>query len=252
MRALAGALLAFAFHVAPALATQRALFDEGSRLYQEENFAGAVTAYTRVLEEGFEGGTLYYNLGNAYFKLGRLGPAILSYERARRFMPRDDDLRANLELARSLTTDDITPRPAFLPFAVVRWWVDLLPRSALIGTVGLAYVLAMVALVAAVLRPGTPTASWAVRTGRAGGAIALVFSINLAVRELGVGEPPEGIVLAESAPVQSAPSDDTDLHLFTIHAGTKVRLDQQSDEWLEVVLEDGRVGWIREEGVERI
>ena len=50
-------------------------------------------------ESGLESGELHYNLGNAWFRLGELGPAILHYERARRSMPRDDDLAANLALA---------------------------------------------------------------------------------------------------------------------------------------------------------
>jgi len=227
-----------------ALPAQQAFFNEGNRLYQNEDYAGAIKAYERILEEGYESGAVYYNLGNAYFKLGQLGPAILNYERARRLMPRDGDLRANLELARSLTTDEITPLPTFLPFAVVRWWVDLLPLTTLRLTVAATYVVALVGLTVLVLRRGTPLARWAGRGAVAGGAVALVFGINLLVREAGIGRPDEAVVLAEAVSVQSAPADDPDLQLFTIHEGTKVRLDRAADQWAEVVLADGRVGWV--------
>ena len=45
-------------------------------------------------------------------------------------------------------------------------------------------------------------------------------------------------------PVRSAPLDDEALTLFTVHEGTKVRVDRRSEAWAEVVLEDGRVGWV--------
>lgn len=236
----------------PQAASQQASFEEGNRRYQDEDYAGAVRAYEQILEEGYESGTLYYNLGNAYFKLGELGLAILNYERARRLMPRNGDVRANLELARSLTTDDITRRPPFFPFAVMRWLVDLLPRSALVGTVTFGYLVAITALILIVLRPGTPVARWAAYAALGGGAVTIVLGINLAVRELGVAQSRGAIVLAESAPVQSAPSADPDLQLFTLHEGTKVALEQESAEWVEVVLEDGRVGWVRAEVLEVI
>lgn len=232
--------------------TQQASFEEGNRLYQNEDYAGAVRAYQQILEDGYESGTLYYNLGNAYFKLGELGLAILNYERARRLMPRDRDVRANLELARSLTTDDITPRPPFFPFAVIRWWVDLLPRSALSASVTFGYLLAVAGLILIVMRPGTVAARWGGRTAIGGGVVTVILGINLAVRELGIAQTRAAIVLAESAAVQSAPSEDPDLQLFTIHEGTRVALDQESAEWVEVALEDGRVGWMRVEALEVI
>lgn len=244
--------LTSALGVVTPLRAQQAFFSEGNRLYQEEDYAGAVEAYERILEEGYESGVLYYNLGNAYFKLGRLGPAILHYERARRLMPRDGDVRANLDLARSLTTDEIAPLPTFLPFAAVRWWVDLLPMTTLRLTVAGGYVVALAALTVIVVRRGTTLARWAGRGAIAAGAVAVVLGINLVVREAGIGRPEEAVVLAEAVSVQSAPSDDPELQLFTIHEGTKVRLDQAGDRWAEVVLGDGRVGWVPVEVLGRI
>lgn len=238
--------------VTPQLGAQEAFFTEGNRLYQEDDYTGAIRAYERILEEGYESGALYYNLGSAYFKQGRLGQAILHYERALRLLPGDGDVRANLELARSLTTDDITPLPTFLPLAVARWWVDLLPLSSLRVTVAAGYVLAIAGLTAVVLRRRTPFARWAGRAAGAGGMLCLVFGINLFLRETGIGRPDEAVVLAEAVSVQSAPSDDPDLQLFTIHEGTKVRLDQAGELWAEVVLADGRVGWVPVEALGRI
>ena len=236
--------LVIAWGAAP-VAAQEAFFDEGNRRYQEGDYAGAVGLYERILESGLESGELHYNLGNAWFRLGELGPAILHYERARRMMPRDDDLRANLELARSLTVDRVAPLPGFWLFRVARWWIELLPRPALLGVVALAWLVTIGALIVAVIGRGDLLPAWSRRTAAVAGVATLVFGFSLLAREVDVGRPDEAIVMAEEAAVRSAPSDDDELLIFTVHEGTKVRVERRSDAWAEIVLEDGKVGWVR-------
>ena len=71
---------------------------------------------------GLSSPALDYNIGNAHFRLGELGSAILHYERARRAAPGDENIRANLVLAAVLSTaDDIIPLPEFWVVQAVRW-----------------------------------------------------------------------------------------------------------------------------------
>ena len=233
-------------------AGQGAFFDEGNQRYQEGDFHGALERYSRILADGLESGELYYNIGNTYFKLGELGPAILYYERARRLMPGDGDLLANLELARSLTADEVVPLAGFWLFRAVGWWVGLLPRPALVWLVALAYLTAMTALIPVILRPATALAAWGRRVAITGATVAVIFGLNLAVRELDIGAAEEAVIMAEEAEVQSAPSDDSALQIFAVHEGTKVRIDRRSDAWIEIVLEDGKVGWVRADQLEPI
>jgi tetratricopeptide (TPR) repeat protein len=238
--------------LADQVAAQQELIERGNQLYQESDFTGALEAYLAVLEAGFEGADLYYNLGNAYFKTGDLGSSILSYERALRLRPRDTDVRANLELARSLTADEIEPLPRFWVFSVLSWWVNFLPRAALIALVTAAYLLVAAGLCLRILSPGIRVASWG--TWVAGGAavVLLVSGTTLLARQGILGGTEWGIVMAEEVAVQSAPSGEDDLTLFRVHEGTKVRIDQDTDTWSEVVLEDGRVGWIPSDVLETI
>ncbi len=246
-----GAACLLLLPAAPAEA-QSAFFDEGNRLYQTGDFQGALDRYQRILDEGIESGELFYNIGNAHFRLGELAPAILNYERARRLMPGDDDLLANLALARSMTVDDIDPRPEFWLFRVIGWWVGLLPRAALIRLVALAWVTAVAGAAVVVLRPGPGLAAWARRTALAAAAVTLVFGVNLVARELDLGADEEAIVMADKVQVQSAPSDDPALQIFAVHAGAKVIVDRRADDWVEIVLENGAVGWMRAEHVELV
>ncbi len=240
-----GLAVLLAFFLVPETLAQESFFEDGNRLYQQGDYQAALDNYLRILNSGLESGPLHYNIGNAYFKLGRLGEAILHYERARRLIPGDEDLRANLELARSLTVDEIEPLPRFWLFRAVSWWVRLLPRGWLALLVGAGYVLAMAGLVVAILKRGNAAAGWARGIAIGSAAVALIFGINLTVLELGIGQPAEAIIMAEEVAVQSAPSDDRALQVFTIHEGTKVRVEQRTEEWVEIVLEDGKVGWVR-------
>ena len=233
-------------------AGQGAFFDEGNQRYQAGDFDGALERYAQILDDGLESDELYYNIGNTYFKLGELGPAILYYERARRLMPSDGDLLANLELARSLTADEIAPLPGFWLFRAGGWWVGLVPRGALVWLVALAYLVAMTAVILVILRPATVLAAWGRRLAIAGATVTLVLGLNLAVRELGIGAAEEAVIMAEETAVQSAPSDDSALQIFAVHEGTKVRTDRRSDVWIEIILEDGKVGWVRADQLEPI
>ncbi len=247
-----GLVILLAVFLGPEAAGQKSFFEDGNRLYQQGDYQAALDNYLRIIDSGLESGALHYNIGNAYFKLGRLGEAILHYERARRLIPGDRDVRANLELARSLTVDEITPLPRFWLFRAVDWWIGLLPRGWLALLVGAAYLVVTAGLVVVVLKRGTAAARWARGIAIGSAVVTLIFGVNLAVVEFGIAQPEEAIIMAEETPVQSAPSDDRALLIFTIHEGTKVRIDQRSEEWVEIVLEDGKVGWVRTEVLEVI
>ena len=234
------------------IAAQQTLFDEGNRRYQEGDFAGAITSYGAVLEGGFESAELYYNLGNAHFRLGEVAEAIVSYERAARLDPANDDIRANLELVSRMLQDRIEPLPRFWVLSAFDWWMRLIPRTLLRASVAVCYLVLGATLVLIVLRR---SAGWRTALRRTAYAAALgtaVLGATLAVRETGLGQPEEAVVMAVEARVLSAPSEEGGLTVFTLHEGTRVRIDRRAGEWAEIVLADGKVGWLPLEVLEVI
>lgn len=241
---LAIALLLIAMSTPAVANAQAEIVAQGNQLYQQGDYPGAVAAYRAVLEGGFESPALHYNLGNALFKTGDLGGSILEWERARSLDPADPDVLANLALARSLTADAIEPLPRFWLLAAVSWWVDLFPRAWLIGVVATAW-LALGAGLSIRTLARREHVRWAGGwTATLAGVIVLVLGTNLFVRELELGRDERGVILADAVPVRSAPAEEDDLTLFEIHEGTLVRVDQRAGDWAEVVLEDGKVGWV--------
>jgi len=237
------AALALLLHPLAGLA-QEEIAIQGNQYYQDGDYDAAIEAYEAVLGAGFESGDLYYNVGNAYFKSGDLGRSILSWERALVRMPGNLDVLANLELARSLTADAVEALPRFWLLSAAGWWVDLLPRGALATVVVLAWLALTGGGMVRILSRG----EWLRRLGywlALGGAVGVVvLGTNLVVREFGLGQHERAVILAEVVAVRSAPAEDDDLTLFEIHEGTRVRIDQRTGTWAEVVLDDGKVGWI--------
>ena len=224
--------------------TQEAFFREGNRLYREGDFAGAVASYGSAVEGGFESSPLHYNLGNAHFRLGEFGAAVLHYERALRLDPGNDDIRANLDLVNQRLQDRIEPLPRFWLLAAFDWWMALIPRGMLEALVSACYLLLGAAVVLIVLGRPKGWGGGLRRFAYAAVVATVLLGATLLVREAGMGRPEEGILMVAEAKVLSAPSEDAGLTLFTLHEGIKVRIDRRTGEWAEVVLADGKVGWL--------
>ena len=84
------------------------------------------------------------------------------------------------------------------------------------------------------------------------GLVTIVFGVNLASREFGLTHQERAVVMAPELDAHSAPSEDPNLRVFSIHAGTTVRVDRRAEGWAEIILPDGRVGWVRLEGLETV
>lgn len=226
------------------VAAQDEILASANQSYQEGAYEEAIEAYSAVQSGGYNSAGLEYNLGNAWFKSGNLARAILHWERALALAPGDDDTMANLELARSITVDAVEPLPTFWLFDLASRWVGLLPMTLLLTLVAAGWLgtTGGVALRMLARTDGLAVAGrWTTRVGL---VLFVVFGVNLVVREAGWGQPERAIVMAELVPVRSAPADDDDLTLFEVHEGTRVRIEERTGQWAEVVLDDGKVGWV--------
>lgn len=84
-----------------------ASLDEANQVYAAGDYQTAAALYEQILADEGKAPELYYNLGNAYYKTGEIGRAILNYERALQLRPFYSDARYNLEIARQRVVDNI-------------------------------------------------------------------------------------------------------------------------------------------------
>ncbi|MEB2286055.1 MAG: hypothetical protein B6D46_03830 [Polyangiaceae bacterium UTPRO1] len=243
---LAAALVAAVLAVAaaagaagPASETPQTLFFEGNTLYGEEKYPEAIAAWEKVLHAGVESGNLYFNLGNAWFKTGNVGRAVLAYERARRLMPRDPDLRANLDYARARSGDtEAAPLWARVAFPLA----SRASSDELVAAAGACFIVLMAALSALRLLPGA---------ARAGRAVAAAAGIGLALagpaavyRVATIDSRTFAVVVAAAdTDVRFEPSASGTPH-FVSKPGAVLRVLAERDGWAQVVRPDGKRGWI--------
>ncbi|MCR4440073.1 MAG: tetratricopeptide repeat protein [bacterium] len=224
---------------------------EGNSLYERGDYQGAVAKYQQALASGFESGALYFNLGNAYYRLGDIGRAILNYERARRLLPEDEEVRFNLELANLKTVDHIVVPPKFILFRFVESFKDWLAFGTLFRVVMGLYLIVVALVIGLVLdRPGRVH-----RPLRAGlwlfGFLLVLFAVTLAARLHEATRLAEAVVLEEKVAALSGPGEEA-AEQFFLHAGAKVRIEEVSGSWCRIRLPDGKVGWLPAAAMERI
>jgi tetratricopeptide (TPR) repeat protein len=252
MDGMIGAVLAIPLAlVQPAFQSPADALRKAEELYQRESYVEAAETYEALRSTGVEDGVLYYNLGNAYFKAGRLGLAILNYERAARLLPGDDDVRENLAFARELVSESAEPPP--LPLAV-GFVVDLYRRA---RPGGLARILSLCFLVGGAVVTILLLDRWprlrapAVSVVAVLGVVALVAGASLAAKLEAESNRTEAIVVTENAYVRSGPGEASP-RLAEIHEGLKVRVLSEREGFVQVSLANGLTGWIPEAQVETI
>ena len=86
-------------------------FEKGNDLYKKEHYEQAAAMYESILKSGQESAELYFNLGNAYYKLHKVAPAIYNYEKALLLNPADSEIQTNLKFAQKMAIDEIKVVP---------------------------------------------------------------------------------------------------------------------------------------------
>ena len=194
---------------------------------------------------------LYYNLANAYFKAGANGKAILYYNKALRIAPSQEDIRHNLALAEAQTKDRIAVIPEFF---LNRWLRTLRNSMSCTAWSVLSLVWFGVLLAFGVLFLLASQVRWR-KVGFYGALCAFVLFVattSFAVSSRNdMLSHNEAIVMGTAISVKSSP-DRSATDLFVLHEGTKVKVLAEVDEWVEVVIADGKKGWTERKNIEEI
>lgn len=221
------------------------------KMYQKGNYAQAVKGYEKLLKQG-ESAALYYNLGNSYYRLDNIPHAVLSYERAQRLAPGDEDIRFNLQLAQSKTIDNLTPESEMF---FVTWYKALVNYLsvdcwAFLGLVCLALSLAALVVYLFVDSDGFRKA---VKVAVPSFLFLFLLDTFFAVQQVYLLDSDDhGIIMSSSAVVRKTP-DQQSAEAFILHEGSKVRIiDHSMSQWTEIQLSDGRQGWVRTRHIEAI
>ena len=218
------------------------LYNEANSLYRNSEFKAARDKYLQVVDSGVQNGQVYYNLGNACFKVDRLGEAILWYERALRLEPRDADIQANLRFANKIKKDRepaIEENPIWLFLVAVYLYPTLNELGILFG---LSFFLLFVIAAWGLWNRERTRAVW-LGTLLTCAVLALSSGFFFATRIYVHANQQEGIITVKEGIARSGPDQDQTV-VFQVHEGTKVKIERQEHDWLQIRLDNGWAGWL--------
>ncbi len=226
-----------------AVAQNNELFDQGKQQYKAEKYQEALNNWMKIEAAGEHSAALYYNIGNAHYRLNSIGPSIYYYEKALKLAPGDKEILNNLAFAQNATVDAIEPLPQTI-FAkwdttLSSWltfdgwaWVTV-SCAFLFALLFLLYFFSMYTLRKRLLFVGSILSLLVLLTG-------LTMSFRTYNRQM--NDQP-AIIFAESTDIKTDPSKKSET-IFILHEGTKVQIIATDEDWYRIVIADGKDGWI--------
>jgi tetratricopeptide (TPR) repeat protein len=226
-------------------------FEKGNELYRKNQFQEASQAYESVLKTNKQSAELYFNLGNSYYKLNKVAPAIYNFERALLLKPNDKQILNNLAFAQKLQIDEVKEVPE-VGFEKVltnltssrhynSWaWVAVI-GSFFILLFFIVYYFSHRTLLKRLFFGGMFLAG-----------IVLFLAIFASISEKTNDELYRpAIVFDEMVAVKAEPKAESS-DAFTLHEGTKVEVMENLDNWRRISLSDGTDGWIKASSIKEL
>ncbi len=234
-----------------AIQSKEEILRNAENFYASGNYRKSIELYESLLQEYGESSNVYYNLGNAYYKLNTIAPAILNYERALLLSPGDGDIRFNLELAKLKTTDKIESLDDFF---LSKWIKGLQNLCSTNQWSRIAIISFFILIVGLVLFFFSTKVLWK-KIGFYVAVVCLVFTIASNIfayqQKKKLTNRNSAIVFAPTITIKSSP-DQSGTDIVVLHEGTKVLVRSKLGNWSEIILEDGNIGWIESKMIEII
>ena len=218
-------------------------FYQGVTYFTAGSYKEALQSWTEIYNTGYRSANLDYNIGNAYFKLNNIPSAILFYERAYRLNPANEDINYNLQIARTLNVDRFQEIPELF---FVRWYnfVSLFLSTNSWAKISItSFILFLLLLSLYIYSP------W--YKYKIIGFWLAIFFIFLSLTSLAFTIHNKSLVYDSHKAIISSPMvngksspDKSGNDLFVLHEGTKVTVEDEVGEWLEIRLSDGNKGWV--------
>ena len=240
-------IVAFVAILLPALTwaseADHSLFYLANQAYKEGRFEDAAAGYEQLIAKSPVGGSVYFNLGNAYLKMERIGLAIANYKKAKVLLPRDPDLHFNLGFAQDKRLDQIETENGFFLAGLVRHFTGM----------EFFWIIAALNLILCfffILRLWKP-AEWNFYIVMAIGLIWLTAVFFGIAKWYDASQDHRAVVIVDKIDVRAGPGDKDTL-LFQLHDGSPVTVERQEGQWSLVHFSQEKRGWTPNQGIAAI
>jgi tetratricopeptide (TPR) repeat protein len=231
--ALLGGTVAFA-------AQQQTPFELANTAFAQKDYGHAASDYEAIIaRQGFSAPVLF-DLANAYYLDGKIGLAIVNYERAQLLSPGDADIAFNLRLARAKAGLADRPVP----------WFERAARffsPDTLSWIGGAVVLFICAGVVARPFIGRYRFSWRVgMTASVCVLLATLLAVGIRWPELS-----QAVVTAKNTSVYISPVT-VGQPLYNLAEGQTVQVCKAYGDFVLVEMSDGHRGWVKHADLSRL
>ncbi|MDJ0835768.1 MAG: SH3 domain-containing protein [Acidobacteriota bacterium] len=238
-------LLLFLLVLNPQGSDPQTLWQEANRAYQDGRFSDASAQYEVLIEEGIHNGMLHFNLANAYFKQQKIGLAVLHYLKARKYLPGNKDITANLEMAMAQRKDLIEGEDE----AFMSSYDSVLRRidySTVFTLSAFFLILAAATLLWRIIRPDG--GRWQIYVLVISGVWGILFGAGAYLQYNQLTRTDLAVLVAPKAEVRAGPAT-TEVISFTVHEGVRCRILDKTEGWYRIGLANGYNGWVPQQAV---
>jgi tetratricopeptide (TPR) repeat protein len=212
-----------------------------------EDYSEAIKIYESILNIGYESSELYYNLGNGYFRLELIGNSIWAYMNALDMAPRDRDIIYNLSIVNMRTIDRIEIPETFIFLKIyrkIKLFLTVYEWFLLGGILLISYSLWHIGI------------KFGFITGKASKVISsLLISLVMIVHIIAMDcyfekhKRKTAVVISNGIDAYSGPFYGNNSLVFQINEGSLVDVSNEQKDWAEVVLVDGKKGWVPSQSI---
>ncbi|MDO9152894.1 MAG: tetratricopeptide repeat protein [Paludibacter sp.] len=249
IKRFANIFLFFCFSVS--VLAQDVTLKSANNLYSKGDYTAAALQYEIILEKQGIAPEVYYNLGNAYYKLNETNRSILNYERALRLSPDFEDAKINLSMAQAKVIDNIVYSPDFF---IMNWMNFIVKLMSSNNWLYFSVIMLLLSIIACFIflfansRSARKTSFYFSTVFLSFCIVSLVFS---GVRKDQLVNHRDAIIMSGVVVAKSSP-DKSGTDLFQLHEGTKVKIKSTLGNWVEIKIGNGEIGWVQLEEIERI
>lgn len=214
--------------------------------YKEGRYDEAIERYRSITANNLVSGPLYYNLANSHFKKNNLGKAILNYERAKEYIPRDSDLKFNSEYAASQIDQYVEPSAGGIVQKAIQAHVHFYTYNEMTLIVFILLILiGAFHILSLYIRP---TANITLATYSILTLFVIVFIVGIFAKH----QTSFNMAITQNdTDTYFEPRTDSTAH-FKLSEGMRARILKSQGSWLKVERADGKQGWVDKEFLEKI
>ena len=219
-------------------------FSDAKENFDAKDYSEAISIYQDLLSEGIISASVYYNLGNTYYKNDELANAILYFEKAKKISPTDEEVLTNLDLAYQKTRDKTKLNNAYSGqnwlsvFAYNKpqnFWAIFSVVFSVLACVG--FVLYLILTKNALKKIFFVSGSVSI--------IIVALSCFLAYKHKNyISNTKEAIIFTPFLEVKKGPANNSG-KAFNLHEGTKIKVLKTTEHWIEISPGKDNVGWVK-------